>query len=125
MRITRIDIKDFRAFYGEYSINLHKAGKNLLIYGENGSGKSSLFLALKLFLQSQNLNFENYRNIFVRDADEGYLKLFLRQDGKSSERTYEWSKSACETNDTLILDAGKTSGFIDYKRLLEIYFLNV
>ncbi len=52
MRITEIEIKNFRAFYGSYQINLHKAGKNLLIYGENGSGKSSLYMALKLFLES-------------------------------------------------------------------------
>ena len=52
MRITGIELKNFRAFYGTYQINLHKAGKNLLVYGENGSGKSSLYLALKLFLES-------------------------------------------------------------------------
>ena len=53
MRITEIEIKNFRAFYGcSYQIDLHKTGKNLLIYGENGSGKSSLYLALKLFLES-------------------------------------------------------------------------
>lgn len=39
MRITKIEIKNFRAFPGTYQINLRKAGKNLLVYGENGSGK--------------------------------------------------------------------------------------
>ena len=52
MRITGIELKNFRAFYGTYQINLHKAGKNLLVYGGNGSGKSSLYLALKMFLES-------------------------------------------------------------------------
>ena len=33
MRITGIEIKNFRAFYGSYQINLYKSGKNLLIYG--------------------------------------------------------------------------------------------
>ena len=40
MRITKIEIKNFRAFYEESLIDLHKAGKNLLVYGENGSGKN-------------------------------------------------------------------------------------
>ena len=52
MRITKIEIRNFRAFPSIYQIDLHKAGKNLLVYGENGSGKSSLYLALKCFLES-------------------------------------------------------------------------
>ena len=53
MKITNIEIKNFRAFYGTYQIALTKKGKNLLVYGENGSGKSSLYMALKLFFGSQ------------------------------------------------------------------------
>ena len=53
MRITKIEIKNFKAFYGTYHIALTKKGKNLLVYGENGSGKSSLYMALKLFFASQ------------------------------------------------------------------------
>ena len=49
MKITKIEIKNFRAFYGKYLIDLHKAGKNLLVYGENGSGKTSLYQALMFF----------------------------------------------------------------------------
>ena len=58
MRITKIEIKNFRAFYGTYQIDLHRAGKNLLVYGENGSGKSSLYLALKSFLESSEDKFD-------------------------------------------------------------------
>ena len=53
MKITKIEIKNFRAFYGTHQIALTKEGKNLLVYGENGSGKSSLYMALKLFFASQ------------------------------------------------------------------------
>ena len=68
MRITEIEIKNFKAFYGNYRINLRKSGKNLLVYGENGSGKSSLYFALKLFLESgdnPSYRFENDQNIFI------------------------------------------------------------
>lgn len=52
MRISAIEIKNFRAFKGSpLKINLRQTGKNLLVYGENGSGKSSLFFALKDFLE--------------------------------------------------------------------------
>ena len=124
MKITEIEIKNFRAFYGTYQINLHNAGKNLLVYGENGSGKSSLYLALKLFLESSEVNhrFENHQNIFI--ADDGYIKLHLRADRQSYESIYEWSKSVKETNDSLIIEASKAKGFLDYKALLETHYVH-
>ena len=124
MRITEIEIKNFRAFYGSYQINLNKAGKNLLIYGENGSGKSSLYLALKLFLESavNSHQFEDHQNIFIKD-DSGYIRLHLRADPSSKKLTYEWSKTTMETNDPLIIDASKVKGFLDYKTLLVTHYV--
>ena len=44
MRITAIEIKKFRAFKGQpLQIKLTDKGSNLLVYGESGSGKSSLY----------------------------------------------------------------------------------
>lgn len=124
MRITQIDIKNFRAFYGHYTIELEKTGKNLIIYGENGSGKTSLFHALQNFIDSynKNLNFADYRNIFSQE--EGYIKLYLRKDRNSKQIIYEWSETVKETDDILILESAKIKGFLDYKSLLEIHFLH-
>jgi len=59
-RITELTVCNYRAFYneennqGKYKISLPK-GDNLLVYGENGSGKSSLFKAIEdLFLSSED-----------------------------------------------------------------------
>ena len=49
--ITKIEIDGFKAFPNNFSIDLLE-GKNLLIYGENGSGKSSLYYALHVLMQS-------------------------------------------------------------------------
>ena len=125
MKITKIEIKNFRAFYGTYQINLHKAGKNLLVYGENGSGKSSLYFALKRFLESDDNaspSFQNDRNIFIEDA--GYIKLGLRANQWSRLETYEWSESVRETNDELIIEASRAKGFLDYKSLLETHYVH-
>jgi energy-coupling factor transporter ATP-binding protein EcfA2 len=50
MRIQKITVCDFRAFPGSpqtsYELELPE-GRNLLLHGENGSGKSSLFQALR------------------------------------------------------------------------------
>ncbi len=124
MRITKIEIKNFRAFYGSYQIDLHKAGKNLLIYGENGSGKSSLYLALNLFLESavNSHQFEEHQNIFVK-GDSGYIRLHLRANPSSKQLIYKWSKTTLETNDPLIIDASKVKGFLDYKTLLAMHYV--
>ncbi len=129
MRITDIEIKNFRAFHGTYQINLDKTGKNLLVYGENGSGKSSLYLALKSFLESgisadnQNIEFENHQNIFIEDP--GHIKLSLRADRWSKKDTYKWSQSVTEeATDELITEASKSKGFLDYKSLLETHYLH-
>lgn len=126
MRITEIEIKNFRAFYGTYTIDLYRAGHNLLVYGENGSGKSSLFLGLKLFLESglRQHRFEKYQNIFL-PADDGYLRLHLRPNEQTDAALFEWSKTVTnQTTNPLIIDASKTKGFLDYKGLLETYFLH-
>ena len=48
--INRIHICGFKAFPNDFELQLE--GKNLLMYGENGSGKSSLYYALHALLQS-------------------------------------------------------------------------
>ena len=125
MRITEVEIKNFRAFYGTYRICLCKKGRNLLVYGENGSGKSSLYFALKLFLESgdnPSHRFENDQNIFITDA--GYIKLCLRADQWSKQETYEWSENVKETDDELIIEGSRGKGFLDYKSLLDTHYLH-
>lgn len=126
MRITKIELENFRAFYSNYVIDLGNEGKNLLVYGENGSGKSSLYKALKYFIDSHRLglNFLDFKNIF-NQKDEGFIKFSMRADKKSSETTVVWSHDVKETHDRVILESAKTKAFIDYKKLLETYFLHI
>ncbi|MEG4035250.1 AAA family ATPase [Microcoleus sp. S36b_A4] len=126
MKITKIELKNFRAFYGEHTIDLGKKGRNLIIYGENGSGKSSLLKAIELFIDShvRNIAFSQHRNFFVTDTDGGHVKISMRSTHLAPETTYEWSDITRETNAQVIIDASKTKGSLDYKSLLEIYFLH-
>src|SRR5687768_678344 len=84
IRITKIETKNFRAFGSRpLKVDLTANGKNLLVYGENGSGKSSLFFALRDFLECaerdaarRDVTIFPYRNIFAT-TDDGYVKLEL------------------------------------------------
>jgi len=131
VKITNIEIKNFRAFPQIYHINLHNAGKNLLVYGENGSGKSSLYLALKYFLESsvpensednRNQAFETHQNIFAEDT--GHIKLRFLSESQREKNTYEWSRDVKEITDELISETSKAKGFLDYKSLLETHYLH-
>ena len=71
MKIKTLEITNYKAFYGTHKINV--GGKNLFIYGENGSGKSSLYYALKDFFQSsmESIDLAQVENIFVADTEKG------------------------------------------------------
>lgn len=56
--ISKITIDGFKAFPNSFTLDLED-GKNLLMYGENGSGKSSIYYALHSLLQSQCKNKNN------------------------------------------------------------------
>ncbi len=130
MRIIKIEIKNFRAFYNHHIIELARVGErgkpNLLIYGENGSGKSSLLLALQYLLESgiNNLEFSLYQNIFTHETDPGYIKFWLRDRLNTPVIVHEWSSTTCTTNDPDIIAASQTKGILDYKRLLEVHFIH-
>ena len=49
-KIKKITLNNFKFFHGKETIDLNR--KNLLLYGENGAGKSSIYWALYTFLQS-------------------------------------------------------------------------
>ena len=127
MKIEKIEIKNFKAFRGEpYVFDLSQKGLNLLLYGENGSGKTSLYKALEYFFESSEGDFRNfatYQNKF--DKDDGYVRLHFTSDTNLPEEYYEWSENT--QNDTKvepIIDASRTKGFLDYKDLLKTNYLH-
>ena len=130
VRITKIEIKNFKAFRGPDIIDLSNKGQNLLLYGENGSGKTSLYKALELFLESSESNsvqFIDHKNFSaINDGDDGYVRLQFTSDPNLERKPYEWSESADALNDTKvqpIIEASKAKGFLDYKALLRTHYL--
>jgi energy-coupling factor transporter ATP-binding protein EcfA2 len=128
VRITKIELKDFRAFKGHHVFDLHRAGHNLLVYGENGSGKSSLIQALDRFLATTqgSPDFRPHQNIFVT-TDDGYVKIHLDDPTAATPdpeaAIYEWSATANPVGKRVVREAAKTRGVLDYRALLRTYFL--
>lgn len=116
MKITKITLNNFQAFKFECPIDLPK-GKNLLLYGENGTGKSSLFQALNLCLAPVTAIGE-HKNIFV-STDDSSVKLEIDDGSK-----LEWDETSHPYTQAIIVEASKTKGFLDYRALLETHFVH-
>lgn len=131
-KIKQIKLKNFKFFYGEVSIDLERS--NTLVFGENGSGKSSLYWALYTFLQSvfktdnakiqkyfRHNHPENLRNRFAVDADESYIKLVFEDDQKSITDKQISNTTVNTKTGTLIKQAIEGSELINYKLLSKIH----
>ncbi|NIA32044.1 MAG: AAA family ATPase [Actinobacteria bacterium] len=89
MRIKEIEIQNFKALYGKYTIELGNSGKNLMIYGENGSGKSSFCQALQLFFQSsqQEIDISTFKNVFNQNGrNSWYIKITFRDKANNRDK---------------------------------------
>ena len=130
-RITNIHIDNYRAYIVPKDIEL-PGGENLLIYGENGSGKSSLYKALRHFLVSSvnsALAFEV--NHFSGRADGNIAVTYTDVDAAGAlvagtEQTYTISTDAAQTDNgqEFIKTSHRASGFLDYTQLLKVYLNN-
>lgn len=130
-RITKITLDNFRAYILPLDINL-PAGEDLLVYGENGSGKSSLYKALRYFLESSvdsTLPFE--LNHFSGRPDGKVSVTYTDVDAAGAllpgtEQTFTISTDpALTTNGQgFIMTSHRASGFLDYSKLLKVYLNN-
>lgn len=127
-RITQIEIENFRAFFGSYKIELPK-GENLLVYGENGSGKSSLFKALNNYLSSsRDATFPFTKNIYRPVADNGLIKITFNDADPIShviqagtKQDLDFGTASITHRVNFVQDAELIKGFLDYRVLLAVY----
>jgi len=124
--LQRIEIKNFKAFK---NLTLNLNGRHLLLYGANGSGKSSLYWALYTFLQSAGKTTDEIFKYFNKDGPQSLLNIYEDPeentgkieiafgDGKSAKETiYRIGAELHETNDRpLILKGNLASDFITYR----------
>lgn len=139
-KIKEIRIQNFKAFQQEQVFPIN--GKHVLVYGNNGSGKSSLFWALYTLLQSSIKDdegvkkyFKKYvasnkathqtlKNVFMDEDEDSFIKLTSIDTKTQHEETFTISHDLINTNDdtsTLIQELNLASDFINYKLLHNFY----
>jgi ABC-type lipoprotein export system ATPase subunit len=104
IKIDKITLNNFRFFTDDYRHNTFGLnGKNMLLYGENGSGKSSIFKAFE-FLAQTNIDKEMFlksKNIF--STHKPFIKFNLDNDKE------------------IIIDEDNLDNNYSYLEALEIY----
>ena len=140
IKLYKITISNFKVF--QESTQIIVGEKNILILGENGSGKSSIYWALYTFFQSSvkdNTDIQKYfkvyksddpityqtlRNIYKMDTVDSFIDLSFIDD-KLNMSTYRISENVIDTNNNYtskhIKDGNLASDFINYKLLHNFY----
>lgn len=141
-RLDKLCIKNFKYFYDEHIIDV--SGKHLLIYGENGSGKSSVYWSLYTLLHSslksshddvkkyfdttkdENLRNKNINNPAVDSYVSASWALFDENTRKvdppsevSTKIDLTFGLNESEANFTLL--TARASDYINYKGLLRMF----
>ena len=126
-RIASIVLSDYRAFPSgpNYEFNLGPEGKNLLLFGENGSGKTSLFRALRdlTALKPGPRTYADLRNIYAH-GEEGFISIQLTAGTPNDFRWDYGDDHPRETGGQPYNLFTERCRFLDYKALLETNFVH-
>ena len=140
MKITKISLQNFRAFDEPFELDLD-GGKNLLLHGENGSGKSSIYLALKRFFEERGDAITTHRNHFSPDSRVSQVRIrMMVRDSTGADRDQEFHWNVADGHPlpvpkdpntapiskelrSLLVDAARRAGFIDYRAMLRTHLL--
>lgn len=76
-KINKITLSNFKFFGKEDSINLD--GKHMLLYGENGSGKSSIYWGLYTLLESAMKDSVDVQKYFESDNAESLVNIYAQR----------------------------------------------
>lgn len=127
-KIKSLTLCDFRAFAGPEPVTFHLNGKNLLIYGENGAGKSSVFHALDQFFsiadrgpEARKQRLLSFKNVFSSIPEDDVKVCVEFDDGAAAA---EWTTARHPVDitpsaDPRVKNAAYRKTALDYRSLLE------
>jgi hypothetical protein len=128
-RIHKVIFNNFKYFYLKEELEFNE--KNVLIYGENGSGKSSIYWGIHAFLQSIFKIQPDVQKYFDVTSNERLLNIYKNDDSKVEIELRELGNNAIKktisydvvnTSDSQeIKEAARYSDFINYRLLFNHY----
>jgi hypothetical protein len=123
LRISTLSLCDFRAFPNPVTFDL--GSKNLLVYGENGAGKSSIFQALRQFFAMRPPSVASVKNVFSDRPDTDFKIEITFNDERPS---IPWSSTRHPTRlpgaDPRVAEAALRKSCLDYRALLDTNYIH-
>lgn len=133
-RIDQIEVKNFKFFKNTFTLNIDR--KNIMLYGENGAGKSSIYWSIFTHFQAYakeqaeaqkyfSANHpQNLRNRFVDESEVSYIKISFH-DGYSETKSIVDSDvdyyPANEETLRFMRGTAMSSDFLNYKILSSLF----
>jgi energy-coupling factor transporter ATP-binding protein EcfA2 len=122
-RLASLKLNNFRAFPEPEIFSLE--GKNLLVYGENGSGKSSIFAALRALFRHPSppptLNSKHaFENKFKQPQGGPWSVEAVFTNGK----TVTWANTGLQGDKSLRNEIALKAAMLDYRALMETNHLH-
>ena len=133
-RINQIEVKNFKFFKNTFTLNIDR--KNILLYGENGAGKSSIYWSVFTHFQAYAKeqaeaqkyftanHSQNLRNRFVDEREGSYIKISFH-DGNSETKSIVDSDveyyPANEETLRFMRGTAMSSDFLNYKILSSLF----
>ncbi|PKV76267.1 ATP-binding protein [Pontibacter ramchanderi] len=125
-----IELQNFKAFPDNAEIKFN--GRHALVFGVNGSGKSSIFWALYTALQCSSKKpnehkkyFEkidplsqSLRNVYQKDEVDSFVQLNFKEKNSKTFHSFKLSETDDECKDTFIKQVNSSSEFITHRLLL-------
>lgn len=124
MKINTIALTDFRAFPGPEPTTFHLDGKNLLVYGENGSGKSSLFHALREFFRPEKQLIGPFKNQFTQGNGGTSSVELVFSEGTMVTWSGQTRQVVPATKRDDIAGASLRASALDYRAILDTNYLH-
>lgn len=139
MKLHELHINNFK-FFSEIKPDsplLKIDGKHLLIYGENGSGKSTIYWALYTLLESslkkkdddirkyfKKIGKDSLVNIFATGTNNTEIKAVLKDNGNSKTfRVSRKSRDMSIRGNRDVQESNMASDFINYRVLFQLHNL--
>ncbi len=132
MKLQKLTLCDFRAFPGpgEYCFDLGRKN-HLLIYGENGSGKTSVFKAIREFFDNRTsaLPFRDQKNCFSDHVQNvalncGKVELCFDQPQQTKAWTFQLQGQPDNrpSADQTVMEVSRRKGLLDYLSLVKVNY---